>query len=798
MADVTTTFAAKDESFAKTVGNLQNRLTEFGGGVESFNSKVAGMASSFAKFAGPIAGVAAAFFGAKAAVDAFGNALAMGGRLDDLTKRTGATAGEMLLLEKAFSLAGSSAEAVGPTISKLNRFLAEASEAGSAQGETLQRLGLTYTQLAELSPSEQMRLLAERISSIESPALKTQAAMDVFGKSGGDLIPLLSDFSGELSKAGGFLGSLPGIMSENAAAFADLDDNVTEIRGKFDQFVAGLMTGMVPALTSVTDKLANLDAAGLGQAFSDYITRAAQAVANSYLLGEAIDNVKTAIDAIMSGNYSDGLSLMWVTMKITALNAINEIVMNFVAGLQTIGGFLAETLGPDSAMFSLVGSAFSLIAKNFEVSMSRAVAEIIKFIPHFGEEAALALNTAANAANVEANKLRASMGEGAREVAAEMMKAGAAMPQEFEKNKDALNPLFDLTNEFAEQKALQEGIVAQLAAAQPIAESIAAAGGDYATSLGIATAALESGGPLSAQIALNLTDASNAASGIAPAFDLAAGSSAQIPLNLESTSTYAEESSQWLKEGEKASQQVSIHGSTLPGNAQAFASAINQAKIDAEVTANVFTGLSDRMGTAVNNTSGMLDKMREAFHFGRTSAEEAYKKYRDGGMGILEASRAAAEHMAKQNKADADMRRAETKVRLAENAKDRAYERAERMDRAGQDRAAHDTRMRADAKLTKTLEEVAPQLKQGAEDAGRLLGDGASGAGDDVSTGGSSAGDSMTSGGDAAGESISTAASALKEAVSGMGEALALDATLKRCEAFLKNIDKKLPQNALS
>jgi hypothetical protein len=53
MADVTTTFAAKDESFAKTVDKLQGRLTGFSGGVESFNSKVAGMASSFAKFAGP-------------------------------------------------------------------------------------------------------------------------------------------------------------------------------------------------------------------------------------------------------------------------------------------------------------------------------------------------------------------------------------------------------------------------------------------------------------------------------------------------------------------------------------------------------------------------------------------------------------------------------------------------------------------------------------------------------------------------------------------------------------------------
>jgi hypothetical protein len=140
----------------------------------------------------------------------------------------------------------------------------------------------------------------------------------------------------------------------------------------------------------------------------------------------------------------------------------------------------------------------------------------------------------------------------------------------------------------------------------------------------------------------------------------------------------------------------------------------------------------------------------------------------------------------------------ENKVRIAENTKDRSYERAERMDRAGQEKSAHNLRQRADAKFTKTLEEVSPQLKKGAEDAGRLLGDGGSGAGDDVTAGGSSAEDSMTSGGDAAGESISTAASALKEAVSGMGKALALDATLKRCEVFLKSIDKKLPQNALS
>ena len=794
MADVTTTFAAKDESFAKTVGNLQSRLTEFSGGVEGFNSKVAGMASSFAKFAGPIAAVATAFFGVKAAADAFGNALAMGGRLDDLTKRTGATAGEMLLLEKAFDLAGSSAEAVGPTISKLNRFLAEASEAGSAQSKTLQNLGLTYAQLAELSPSEQMRVLAERISSIESPALKTQAAMDVFGKSGGELIPLLSDFSGELSKASGFLGSLPGIMDENAGAFADLDDNIKEISQKFDQFVAGLMTGLVPALTSVTDKLANLDAAGLGKAFSDYITSAAKAVSNSYLLGDAIDNVKTAIDAIISGNYSEGLSLMWVTMKITALNAVNEIVRNFVAGIQTISQFVSTMFSSSGALVLLMQNAFSTAANYLKEALYTALADFMTAIGRMGMADRFRMEAETARAVVERNLF--SIGSQIEEVGIQAAEAGKALPKSFADNKAALDPLFDLTDEFAEQKALQESITKSIVSAQSPAEAIVAAAENFSAALAGVPDTMQSAVNLSGDLFTNLNNAALGAQNVGAAFELGAQSSGQIKMDLESTSESANQTTDWLKEANYQTSQMSLNGSNFAASAAVAASNIAGAKVDARITADVFTGMSDRMNTGANAVNAAIDKLREAHHFGKQTMDEVYQKARDSGQSIIEAQKTASEAMRAQEKATSEMRSAEGKVHNAERAKQNAADRADRMEAAGQTRAAHELRMRAEAEFAKKMEVLGPDVQRAAEAAARALRE--AGLSLDINSesldeGGTSAENAMTSGGEAA-------ANALKEAIvpSEKAEA-ALENIYKFLkDTFFKDFQKRLPQNALS
>jgi hypothetical protein len=249
MADVTSTFAAKDIGFTSTVNRMQKSL--------------AGFQSNLGGFATKLAGLAAAFVGVQQSVAAFNSALAMGGRLDDLSKTTGASAGELLLLEKAFALAGSSADAVGPAIARLSRFMVEASTGGTAQIETMNKLGLSYAQLKNLTPTEQMRMLAKSIMALPTPAERTAAAMDIFGRSGSTLIPLFANFSGELEKAQGYLGSLPGLLDESAGAMADMEDDLGALGDKFTQFVAGLVAGAAGA-DNFASALAKIDTAGIG------------------------------------------------------------------------------------------------------------------------------------------------------------------------------------------------------------------------------------------------------------------------------------------------------------------------------------------------------------------------------------------------------------------------------------------------------------------------------------------------------------------------------------------------------
>jgi ElaB/YqjD/DUF883 family membrane-anchored ribosome-binding protein len=796
MADVTTTFAAKDESFAKTVDKLQGRLTGFSGGVESFNSKVAGMASSFAKFAGPIAGVATAFFGAKAAVESFGSALAMGGRLDDLSKRTGASAGEMLLLEKAFELAGSSAEAVGPTISKLNRFLAEASVAGSAQDETLKGLGLSYQRLSELSPTEQMKLLAESIAGIQNPAMQTQAAMAVFGKAGGELIPLLTDFSGELSKARGFLGSLPGIMTENAAAFADLDDNIREVRNKFDQFVAGLITGLVPALTSVTDKLANLDAAGLGQAFSNYITGALQAAADSYLLGDAIDNVKTAIEAIVSGNYSGGLSLMWVTMKITALNAVNEIVKNFTAGLQTIGNFMARMFDPSGALIMLIKSIGTIVSSSLLSKIGSGLADLLSGLgPMFASAAQSARYNAETATrSVEMNMK--SLGSQIELVGEQATEAGKALPASFAENKAALNPLFDLTDEFAEQKALQESITASIVEAQSPIESLVVAAKDFRDALFDVPTTLKSVVDLSGELFTNLNNAAIGAQNVGKSFELGADSSGQIDFDLNNSSASANQASNFLAEGAAATNMLDINGRSYADSAAAAANNLKNGRADAESTANTFNGMSDRMAKGANAVNQSIDKIREAHHFGQQTQKEIQQKLEAGGASIHDATTQAAKQFTEQAQLSSEMRKGESDFMRAENNKDRALQRAADMERRGQDGAANNLRRRTEEKYIRELDQISPGLKDGAKQAEKMLGDAGKNSGDNVKDGGEKAGDALKDG-----------AKAIEDATSGGGGGGPVADPMQQAlndihkflkDTFFKDFKKRLPQNALS
>ncbi len=763
MADVTTIFAAKDESFARTVNKLQERLAGFSSGVEGFNKRVASMSKGFQSMIGPLVGIGAAVLGAKGAIDSFKNALDMGGRLDDLTKTTGATAGELAILQRAFQLAGSSADAVGPAMNRLNRFMAEAGSGSAAQQAALTSLGFTYQDLADKTPLQQMRMLAERIGAIGSPAQRTAAAMDIFGKSGGELVPLFREFNSEISKAEGQLGGLPAILDSNAQSLADMGDVMDALSSKFDEFTIGLIAGIRGA-EDFSTALANIDSAGFGKNIGQSLRIAfEQPLLTSKIIGETLltgakvaGNVlinasmfaaKSFVKTISTEEYAIGIGERIRAGLMEAVNAFNKLL---AFGIEKI------FLQPLSNIPGIVGDPFRAAlasVKEIQVTLDKTSQANWKLWTEGGEKIAGSLQSAVNSTAI-------------------------------------------LENDWLGVSASASSVAANInTASQSVATIMTPAGERFLTAAQEAALQLQQSAVLSQQIAFDFNNASIFSQGIPTAFQIAKDHSTGISMDLNSAATQMQESYGWLEAGATSSQTISLNGSNFAASAALAAGNINAAKVDAQIAAESFAGMSERMQQGAGAVNESLDKMREAHHFGQQTSQEVYEKLREGGMSMQEAQKAASDYMAQQSKMSSDMQKAEMQQRLAEEKMDRAEKRAQDLEARGQEKTANDVRMRAQEAFTKKMEEIAPQLEKGVETAKKMLEESGKKSGDELKKGADEGSKVMKK----AGQEV---AKALKDVISPEGKNKEKNFA-EQIYNFFKNeffndFKKRLPQNALS
>jgi hypothetical protein len=347
---------------------------------------------------------------ARAVADGFGQAIDLGGRLTDLSSRTGESAGSLLVLERAFTNTGVSADSVGTSMNKMQKFMTDAAQGGAAQSEAMQRLGLTMEDLAGKTPTEQMAVFAQRISSIQDPAQRAEAAMSIFGKSGGELLPILNNFSGELQGARDQLGGMPGVMDRSSSAFDGVGDSMAAINSKIMEFAAGFLEDALPALTKFTNALGGIDAAGWGQKAMDTIRNIADTLIGAFKnplgaieawslayeagyksLGNGLVNAaltftdflmesfETNLPSAITAYVTSGL----VDSSLTFSRYLTEALMTFSEGLSTLPGFE----GMASKMFdALSGVNEGIIAQQLD-NMGKTQAAAAKVVDEFGKAA---------------------------------------------------------------------------------------------------------------------------------------------------------------------------------------------------------------------------------------------------------------------------------------------------------------------------------------------------------------------------------------------------------------------------
>jgi hypothetical protein len=231
------------------------------------------MGETFGSIVGKLGGLAAGYFSVAGAAHAFSAVMEKGGQLADFADQTGIAEGKLVVLGRAFENNGMKAEDMGMLVNKMQKTLAGAGEEGSQVAEKLSRLGLSVSDLKEMTPDEQFRSIAKALAQVQDPSEKAALSMEIFGKAGGRTLALFDDFDNQMAQAAGEVGSFADVMQQKARAFDAIGDGLGAIAGKVVEFTAGLLSETTPALQTFIDYFKSIDVTSFGKGFSETLAR---------------------------------------------------------------------------------------------------------------------------------------------------------------------------------------------------------------------------------------------------------------------------------------------------------------------------------------------------------------------------------------------------------------------------------------------------------------------------------------------------------------------------------------------
>lgn len=168
-------------------------------GTDKVKSQISGMDSAVKQldtaFGDLIKGMAAGLAGAlsaKAFVDISKASLDAADSIGKMAQQMGVTVEEASVLEYTLGLADVSAEELATSVKGLNKSLEEAEKPGTAAANAFKAFGLSAKQLQGMNIDQRLKTIADQFSKFADGPEKSAAAVEMFGRSGLKLIPLLN------------------------------------------------------------------------------------------------------------------------------------------------------------------------------------------------------------------------------------------------------------------------------------------------------------------------------------------------------------------------------------------------------------------------------------------------------------------------------------------------------------------------------------------------------------------------------------------------------------------------------
>lgn len=199
------------KAFAGSVNSLAHIMAEWSPAsiLRGLTDSIAAMGTAVARTLDQIgdrlkaAGTQAIIYGGTVA-SVMAGAAAHFGHVGDslwvLAQRTGAGTEALSGFGYAARQTGATIDDVETGLRAMQRTIGDAAGGSLTAAESLGKLGLSVEQLGSMSPEDQFQAIGDSLAAMEDPAQRTSAAMDVLGRSGQSLLPMLvglQEFMGE-------------------------------------------------------------------------------------------------------------------------------------------------------------------------------------------------------------------------------------------------------------------------------------------------------------------------------------------------------------------------------------------------------------------------------------------------------------------------------------------------------------------------------------------------------------------------------------------------------------------------
>jgi len=283
----------------------ESLTASFGLDIDPLQQSLKRAGESVAKFAVGLAGIASV----KGTLGLLKENLDLGGRLQDLSNKTGIGTGALYDMGEAGRDVGLSIEDIASSVNKMQRSLGKGENAN-----LLRSMGLDPQTLASAKPEQAFQKIGQAIAALPNSTERTIAAMQIFGKQGAQMLQLFNDPSFQNGIGSSQAGQL---LEQNAAVFDRLSDAINRTGPRLKEFFTGFNSENAANLERIASVMERLNVT--------------QAGVNAGTI------VASFTEAIISGQFGRMLSL---SLQV----AVGEFANNMISGALAMGRALYETI----------------------------------------------------------------------------------------------------------------------------------------------------------------------------------------------------------------------------------------------------------------------------------------------------------------------------------------------------------------------------------------------------------------------------------------------------------------------